>query len=116
MRVILLLPISLLAGCSMINLNLPEPPNVSGKVDPFPADYAETVRIVYLTAAEPDALISQPQMYVPWSINEPRIWYVCLRRPKQADVEVVLHGSQVLGALKNSKLCLSEAYHPIAAH
>ena len=111
-----MLPVLLLMGCSFLNSGLPEAPNVSGKVDAFPADYAETVRIYYLTAGEADALISRPQMYAPWSINEPRMWSVCLRRPKLPDLQVVLHGSQIFGALKNSKLCAAETYNPIAAH
>lgn len=87
----------LLAGCSGPT-GLLSGTNISGRVDPPPADYKQLVADHTLVKDE-RAMISAPQPGMPWSITEAKGWYVCVIRGGKSVSAVYIAGGRVMGAI-----------------
>ena len=97
MRQVPLVVTLLLAGCSGPT-GLLSDTNISGRVDPPPANYKQLVADRMLGKDE-RAMISAPQPGTPWSITEAKGWYVCVVRGGQSVSAVYLAGGRVMGAI-----------------
>lgn len=92
-----LLAVLLLAGCSGPTGML-SGVNISGRVDPPPANYKQLVADHMLVKDE-RAMISAPQPGMPWSITEAKGWYVCVIRGGTSVSAVYIAGGRVMGAI-----------------
>ena len=82
-----------LSGCSM-----PYMPNVSlnSRTEQLAPDYRESLRSYFGSEA---VLISEPRRMNAWSVLDPGIWYVCVKRASREEEVYALSKGRIEGTI-----------------
>ena len=82
---------------------MPYMPNVSinSQTEPLPSDYEESLRSYFGLGTE--LMISEPRRMNAWSVLEPGIWYVCVRREPNRDEVYAFSNGRIAGRIEPYK-------------
>lgn len=90
------LALFLLAGCSGPTTLLSDV-NISGRVDPPPANYKQLVA-QHLLVKDEIAMISAPEPGMPWGVTDAKGWYVCVMRGAKVSA-IYIAGGRIMGSI-----------------
>ena len=87
---------------------------MSGKSDPFPADYATIVTQRQLLPNEM-ALVSTPRQTKPWGAFDPIAWYVCIKRADGSESVAFIKAGRVSGTIVPApvEFCAAAEYQAV---